>query len=525
MASVTAPPRNEVGAHRWLRIGAGVLLLLIAGALAFLAAKWPFTRQKVLRELGQQFGGAVQATNFHITYFPTPGCWAENITVQRGGHASGPPLVSAQKATLEDDYPSLLIGRKHIDRLRIDGLRVYLVPGEKTGTQQNGGGSTNKDASSLTIGELTTKGALLEIASKQTGKPPLKFEVHTLKARNIGGSETISYDVKFTNPEPTGEIESAGHIGPLEHNQLEQTPVSGSYKFTHANLGVFAGIAGTLASTGKFGGVLSHMNVTGETEMPDFEVTSAGHRVHLTTRFRAVVNGMNGDTTLVATHVEVEHTAIETDGAITGKDGKTVNLEMTVQHGRIQDLLPLAMKSSPPPMDGSVSFRAKVKVPPENRKFLQKLDVDADVGIDDARFLKPRIQQNVDTLSARAQGDKTDDPSRVISNMRGHIVIRNGVAHLTNVTFRVPGALAQMDGTYNLLNQQLDFDGTLRMEAELSQATRGVKSFFLKALDPFFKKKHAGAVIPIKLTGTYSHPSFGFAIASRHRDDPLRLKK
>jgi len=30
----------------------------------------------------------------------------------------------------------------------------------------------------------------------------------------------------------------------------------------------------------------------------------------------------------------------------------------------------------------------------------------------------------------------------------------------------------------------------------------------MKFLDPFFKKKHANYVVPVKITGTYDHPSF-----------------
>jgi len=37
----------------------------------------------------------------------------------------------------------------------------------------------------------------------------------------------------------------------------------------------------------------------------------------------------------------------------------------------------------------------------------------------------------------------------------------------------------------------------------------GAKSFFLKLADPIFKKKGAGAVIPIKITGTREEPKFG----------------
>ena len=44
--------------------------------------------------------------------------------------------------------------------------------------------------------------------------------------------------------------------------------------------------------------------------------------------------------------------------------------------------------------------------------------------------------------------------------------------------------------------------GTASLQAKLSQTTTGIKSFFLKALDPFFEKKNAGAVIPIHIGGT-----------------------
>jgi hypothetical protein len=67
----------------------------------------------------------------------------------------------------------------------------------------------------------------------------------------------------------------------------------------------------------------------------------------------------------------------------------------------------------------------------------------------------------------------------------------------------------RLDGTYNLDSEELNFRGTLRLEAKLSQTTTGMKSLFLKLIDPLFKKKNAGAVIPIKITGTREKPSFG----------------
>jgi hypothetical protein len=60
-----------------------------------------------------------------------------------------------------------------------------------------------------------------------------------------------------------------------------------------------------------------------------------------------------------------------------------------------------------------------------------------------------------------------------------------------------------MQGTYNLLTEKIDLHGTLKTDSEPSKTTRGMKALMLKVLDPFFKKKHVGYVMPVKITGTY----------------------
>ena len=51
------------------------------------------------------------------------------------------------------------------------------------------------------------------------------------------------------------------------------------------------------------------------------------------------------------------------------------------------------------------------------------------------------------------------------------------------------------------------------MDATISQAAGGgMKSFFLKAVDPFFRKNGKGAVVPIKITGNRKDPKFGLEL-------------
>jgi AsmA-like C-terminal region len=94
------------------------------------------------------------------------------------------------------------------------------------------------------------------------------------------------------------------------------------------------------------------------------------------------------------------------------------------------------------------------------------------------------------------------------------VSLKDGTATFSSLSFRVPGALARLHGTYNVVNQRIDLRGTLLMQAKLSQATSGVKSFLLKVLDPLLKKNHrGGAKMPVRITGTYSRPSY--------RSDPI----
>ena len=129
--------------------------------------------------------------------------------------------------------------------------------------------------------------------------------------------------------------------------------------------------------------------------------------------------------------------------------------------------------------------------------------------------MKPSSQAKVDGLSEKASaanvGDKAEDEDadRVMSNLAGHVDLRGGTADFSNFSFQVPGASAQMHGTFNLESTAIDLHGTLKTEAELSQMSSGFKSALLKPFNPLFKKKHAGAALPVHLVGTYRAPQVG----------------
>ena len=73
------------------------------------------------------------------------------------------------------------------------------------------------------------------------------------------------------------------------------------------------------------------------------------------------------------------------------------------------------------------------------------------------------------------------------------------------MTFKIPGAQADLNGTFNFHTKVVHLVGNLRMDTDISHTATGFKSFLLKPLAPFFKKKNAGALVPIAVTGGPGH--------------------
>ena len=512
---------------RWLLWVAGAVGVFACALVIGVVIKSPFAQGKVAQDLEETVRAKVTFGKFRMTYFPHPGCVAENVTFSRAGRPeNSPPLVTVQKVEIEAHYADIIARPGYVALVKLNGLHVQVPAGGAGGEA-----APSNESSQVRVGEIVADGAVLEVA-RSDGKAPLRFEMHSLTVRSFAHDSEWSYRVSMKNAEPVGEITSQGKFGPLNTDDLVTTPLSGTYKFQNADLSIFSGIAGTLSSAGDFAGKLGEIGVHGTIDIPDFQVLRSKHPVHVTSRFSAAVNAKNGDVLLKQVESSFLHTSIATSGSVAGKagqKGKTTSVDVEVNNGRIQDLLVLLASTKHAPMNGATSFKAHVTVLPLGRPFLKELVMRGDFGVVDAAFRKPSRQAQVEELSERASGAKKDkdsgkdkseakadpaaeDPENVVMNLQGHLELREGLAKFSELTFNVPGAAARMDGTYNLENEQIDFHGTLKTDAELSQDTTGIKSALLKPLNPLFKRKKAGAVIPVKMTGTYHDPSFGFDV-------------
>jgi hypothetical protein len=331
---------------------------------------------------------------------------------------------------------------------------------------------------------------------------------------SVGRGHVIPFLAVLTNPIPKGEIETSGTFGPWNIAHPSSTAVSGRYTFAQADLSTINGLSGILSSQGRFDGPLNRIHVQGTTDTPQFQVDAGGQPVPLATQFRAVVDGSDGDTILEQVDAKFLSTELTATGAvvgIAGVQGRRVEVQVSVTKGRVEDLLRLAVDSPKPLLRGIVQLQARLVIPPEKVKVLDKIELRGVFGLSRATFTDRSVQSKIVGLSRHGQGIRNEDPSGdVMSNLRGRFAVDHGTVTFSKLTFAVPGAVVELAGRYKLRSQELDFHGHLRMVATLSQAAGGgLKSFFLKAVDPFFKKDGAGTVLPIKISGNRKDPKFG----------------
>ena len=178
--------------------------------------------------------------------------------------------------------------------------------------------------------------------------------------------------------------------------------------------------------------------------------------------------------------------------------------------GRFEDFLRLAVKAQKPAMRGGIGLKTALVIPPGDVDVVQKLQLKGAFDIRRGQFTSDTVQDKIDELSRRGRGEpKNEEVNNVMADFGGNFALRNGRLDLPKFQFTVEGARVALGGNYGLPTQQLDFEGSLILDAPLSKTTTGIKSLLLKVVDPLFRKDGAGAVVPIVVSGTVDQPSFG----------------
>lgn len=515
MSSSTATSASHTAWHApntHLRLGRKTLfvvialLVLICAAVVFYVKFWPFSREAVLQDLQEATDSTVTAQSYHATFFP-PGCVLYGLEFHHAPNHF--KLLEIQKLRIQGSYLGML--RRHVPRIIADGAHVFIPA---LGTKK----SFNTQHSTTVVDELVANGSFVEFEPKKAHELPFRFDVQEATFRGVRWGSAIAYHLKFHNPNPPGEISADGKFGPYSKQHPDKTPFSGSYTFDHADLGVYGGISGILSSRGNFDGTLKQLSVSGTTATPAFRVKNSGNTFNLTTKFDAYVNGQNGDTFLKSVEAHFGHTTLMAQGSVAKAEdgkGKFTRMQFSADHGRIEDVLGL-FTSDRAPMSGEIALRATAEIPPSDQPFLHRVQLEGSFDIAQGTFSKAKTQRGVDQLSAGARGQNKDQPVDVVTGLKGQVKLVEGLAHFSELSFSIPGAHADMHGTYGLTEpNRVNLHGQMRVETRISKTTSGVKSFVLKIIDPIFKKKKKGEVVPVHILGTYEKPDFGLDLGNK----------
>ncbi|HTW65780.1 MAG TPA: AsmA-like C-terminal region-containing protein [Bryobacteraceae bacterium] len=508
---------------------AGAAVVIVAGLVGgyFAALKMarrfePMLRAQAVQYLEDHFHTQVELQALHINRPKMSalqillrhgrgaivGVEGDGLSMRLRGDPTRPPLFTIQKVYFAVDLGVLTEPRKFVNLVLIDGMQINVPPKGERGNWMSG----EKPKFQVMIHNVQIKNAVLSLLPADPTRPPLRFHIAQLRLQSVAANTAAIYNADLMIPKPPGIVKSTGNFGPWNADEPGDTPLNGNYTFDKADLGIFSGISGTLASNGTFDGALDSVKVTGTAYVPNFELKSAGNPVPLTTTFEALVDGTNGNTVLQPVRATLGHTNFTTTGAVIKHEEyskRSITLKVSMPHGDMRDLLRLAMKG-PPFMQGFIHMNASIDIPPLTAKVKQKLRLDGTFDLSDAKFLKSTIQDQVDQLSRRGQGQpKNQEIDEVVSNMQGSFHLENQVMTFQSLAFTVPGADVSISGTYSMAQDQLDFHGALKLNAHLSDTMTGWKRWLLKPADPFFAKNGAGTFLKIKIEGNAQHPKFG----------------
>jgi hypothetical protein len=528
---------NQPGRRRlwtWIGVIVFVCLAIAAGMVRYVIARaQPILRARVIETLSNRFDSRVELESFHVSV--VNGIEVSGSGLKLFGKEDSNPyepgvqaLIGIQEFRFQTALRSLFRSPMHVDTVFVKGLELNIPPKGSRGEMTKMGSRTRK--MTIYVDKFVCEDTRLVINTSNPAKPPLEFAIASLKMKDIGSGEPLQFNATLINPKPVGDIQSNGLFGPWQQDSPRDTPVQGDYSFTHADLSTIKGIGGTLSSTGQYAGTLGNIVVSGKTDTPDFQVVSSGHPVQLHTEFHAIVDGTSGDTYLRPVKATFLHSSFTAGGSVirVKPNGHDIELNVVLNHARIEDLLVLGVHTDPPVMTGPVEMKTRLSIAPGDANVANRLKLAGTFHVPVGHFTNEKVQRRLDSFSLRSRGKpqqarENNNQENVPVDLQGRFALNDGLLSFSFLRFLVPGTHVNMTGTYGLDGQEFDFRGKARMDAKVSQMTTGWKSILLKPVDPFFRKDGAGTEVPIRITGTESEPHFGLDFG--HKDERENIGK
>ena len=506
------------GVWGWILVSLLIAVVVLAVICVVVVHRaMPILKGRVIETLRARFNSRVEMDGFSVSVLKGLEVSGTGLRIypQDEVVAAGAadPLITFGHFSFHASLSGLFVKPMHVGTVHVAGMTIHIPPREMR--QQAPTGRQHLGRIKILVDAIVFDDSKLILGTIKPDKEPKDFEMSRIVMRNVGPDAPWRYDATLVNAIPKGDIHATGTFGPWKNESPGGSTVTGRYTFDHADLNTIKGIGGMLSSVGEFSGQLNRIVVDGTTETPDFSLDTANHPVPLHTKFHAIVDGTSGDTYLQPVEAQLSGSEFTCSGSVVNVKGKghIIDLDVNVPAGRIQDFLQVAVKTTPVVMTGRLRMKTKLHIRPGPESVSKKIRLKGGFSLEQIHFTNPEVEDKVDMLSLRAQGDpKAAKPGAedVRSEMMGEFVMDAGRLRFSELNYSLPGADVMLAGEYTLDGERFEFEGKVRTKAKVSQmvASRW-KSLLLKPVDPFFKKDGAGAVIPVKVSGTKTAPKFG----------------
>jgi len=490
-----------------LALGAGTVTVLFATA-AF-ALRTGALRPRVISALADALNCDVTLDALEVRLVPTIKVTGINLTIRLRNRPELPPFAEASRFTVHLGLLSMY--RRHVDVVDVEGLHIN-VPKKFAEAMGTSGANPPLGRPLFSVNHLVTHDGTLNFVGREPNNRPLRFVIHDIDIEDPGVERAMRFTSLVTNPFPSGFVTASGTLGPWNRNDPTQTPLAGMFDLPDGDLSSIAGISGRVASTGTFTGQLTEIRVNGSSRTENFSLEIGGSPVAVSTTFDVTIDGTDGTTVLDRVDAVLIKTPLHFTGVISNSPmpGHDVTLTVDLKDGRIEDILPLVITSPRPILIGRISSRSRLWLPPGRAPTVQRLQVDGTFDVRAARFTDALMQTTLKELSQRAKGKgKESDISPPIDiDIAGALTLKDGVVRMPRIDAAVPGARFDLSGTYRIGPETLNFTGTARLEASMSQVVGGFKSIFIKPFNRLFSENGSGAIIPLAITGTRQAPEF-----------------
>jgi hypothetical protein len=537
-----AAPRRKSFAKRpifWFLVGiSGLLVVIVAMFVAAVPLSSDTLRHRIVATLSDKLDSDVELGDLHLRLYPGLRAEGADLRIRRRGSTDAyPPLIVVKSFHVDATLAGLIA--KHVEHVQLTGLTISIPPKDERRRQDEiiarspvdqlvgtaGQEQTPEEKrhdplkdGGVVLDRVDTADARLVIIPHERDKQPKIWAIHQLTMYDMGAVRPWPFHAALTNGVPPGEIAVKGDFGPWNRIEPGDTPLDGRFDFSRADLGVFKGISGTLASKGSFAGTLDEIRAEGETDTPDFMIAVGHHPFALHTKYQAVIDGTNGNTRLERIDASFLNSHLIAKGAVVdapkGQHGRIVSLDIDMDKARVEDVMTMAVPTPKPPMVGAMRLNTRFVLPPGETDVVERLRLDGRFTITRGRFTNYDVQGKINELSRRGRGkveEKTVD--NVASDFTGRFRLGNARLELPDLKFAVPGAKVELAGAYSLKPQTLAFKGQLLIDAMVSDTMSGWKRWLFKPADTIFRRVDGnGSAIPIQIKGTRSDPKFGLDI-------------